>query len=423
MAKNCFRVLLFIMISIMLVSCSGKEPQQQRFDDPTSGGSGAYVSGSAARVSGSASSPRVSQSPESFRLDAENPDMGEYMRVQVNDFVVILDASGSKYLPYSGKIKLRIAKDIVRRLNQNTPERPLFGGLRRYGFEAGAWSKPTALLYGMTDYSRPDFASAIEIVRWAGGKSPMALSIDKASDDFQLAKGHYLSLVIVSDGKIYQGDPIEAAKRIKQRYGDRICIYTALVGNLPFGRDLMERVAKEGKCGYAITADDLEPSPRMRDWADDIFHHGRKAEPEPEPEKPIPGPRRAEEPPPVIIPAEPDPCELLDEALRLKVQFDLNKWDIKPEYYSDLNRIAHLMMKCAHAEVEIVGHTCNIWTEKYNMKLSHLRATEVMKYLVGKGIRPGRLRVSGVGLTTPTAPNKTEAGRVANRRAEFRRIR
>ncbi len=389
-----------MMISTLLVCCAAKEPQK-KFD--------ANALERHKADSSETPSSGTSGVSDDFILNPESPEMGGYMEVKVNDFVVILDASGSKYLPYSGKVKLRIAKDVVKRLNQNTPDRPLFGGLRRYGFEAGAWSKKTALLYGMTNYSRQDFANSIDIVRWAGGKSPLALAIDAASDDFQLARGHYLALVVVSDGNIYQGDAVEAAKRIKQRYGDRICIYTALVGDLPFGRDLLERVAKAGECGYAITADDLIPDDTMKDWAYDIFHRGDRLKP-----------KKVEK---RVAPAKP-PYWDLDQALRLKVQFELNKWDILPEYYNGLDKIANLLAgKYPEVSIEVHGHTCNIWTEKYNMKLSHLRATEVMKYLMDRGVRANQLVVTGHGLDTPAASNKTEEGRVANRRAEFRRIR
>lgn len=400
MAKKCLNVLCLIMISTLMMCCASKEPRE-KFDANALARHEADQS--------AATLPQAAESPDEFIIDPESPEMGKYMEVKVNDFVVILDASGSKYLPYSGKVKLKIAKDVVRRLNQNTPNRSLFGGLRRYGFEAGAWSEKTALLYGMTDYSRQDFANAIEIVRWAGGKSPMAMAIDAASDDFQQARGHYLALVVVSDGKIYQGDAVEAAKRIKQRYGDRICIYTCLVGDLPFGRDLLERVAKAGECGYAITADDLIPDDKMKDWAYDIFHRGDRLRP-----------KKVEK---RVAPAKPRYWDL-DEALRLKVQFELNKWDILPEYYNGLDRIATLLAnKYPEVSIEVHGHTCNIWTEKYNMKLSHLRATEVMKYLMDRGVRANQLVVKGHGLTEPAASNKTEDGRVTNRRAEFRRIR
>jgi len=214
MTRNCIRAvffffIIFISIGALLTGCS-KEPAKrfnanelQKF--PASESRGA-----------SSPSPKIAQSPESFVLDPNRLQPGQFWEVLVNNFIVIMDASGSKYLPYSGKVKLRVAKDVVRRLNQKTPERPLVGGLRRYGYEAGAWSVRTALLYGMEPYSRPDYGSSIDIVRWAGGKSPLELAIDKASDDFQSCDG-YLALVVVSDGKVYDSDPIEAAKRIKRR--------------------------------------------------------------------------------------------------------------------------------------------------------------------------------------------------------------
>lgn len=408
MARNCvkaifFFFIIFISISALLTGCTG-EPAK-RFNANELQKYPASVSGRT-----SSPSPKIAQSPESFVLDPNRLQPGQFWEVLVNNFIVILDASGSKYLPYSGKVKLKVAKDIVRRLNQKTPERPLVGGLRRYGYEAGAWSVRTALLYGMGFYNRPEYANAIDIVRWAGGKSPLELAIDKASDDFQSCDG-YLALVVVSDGKVYDSDPIEAARRIKKRYGDRICIYTCLIGNLPYGQDLMERVAKVGECGYAITADQLVPENVMGDWAYDIFHRTTRAKP-----------ATPRESPPTVVKRGPNPCELLNEALRMKVQFDLNKWQIRPEYFNGLNRIAQLMIECPVARVEIQGHTCNIWTEKYNLKLSDMRATEVMNYLVKRGVESHRFLVRGFGLTMPAASNKTDQGREANRRAEFVRI-
>lgn len=412
------------MMGLLLTACGRKEPRKVSDTGLSSYSTGKSVpyntvstsaSQPAARAAGTAALKAGDKlhSPRTL-LRTTNPEeynrlkMDEYMVEYVDTFLIILDASGSKYLPYNGQVKLKVAKDIVRRLNQDTPDRPLEGALRRYGFEAGAFSTKTALLYDMGPYSRPDYARSIETVRWAGGKSPMALAIDKASDDFAHSPG-LLSLVIVSDGKIYQGDPLEATRRIKARYGDRICIFTCLVGNLPFGEDLLKRIAEIGECGYAVKADDLTSPDAMKKWAYDIFHR-------------VPGAPRPEAPR-VVQPPAPGPCELLDEALRLVVQFDLNKWDIKPEYYSRLDRIAELMIECPSAQVQIDGHTCNIWTEKYNMKLSLMRATEVMKYLVNRGVGSRQLTVTGHGLTSPSASNKTEDGRSSNRRAIFKRLR
>ncbi len=458
------RVLCFVMVSLIFFSCRSNPPQQtyntgggysqqgayntgsqsgayntggQPGAYNTGGQSGAYNTGRSGNYN-TGSQPGVSGSASDAPFQ---PGYESYMQEKVDNFLVILDASGSKFLPYNAQIKLKIAKDIVRRLNQKTPNRPLVGGLRRYGFEAGAWSVHTALIYGVTNYSRDAFASAIEIVRWAGGKSPLSLAIDKASDDLQSTVGN-IALVIVSDGKIYEGDPVDAAHRIKSRYGDRICIYTAQVGNLPWGWDILDKVAKAGGCGYATTSDCLEDEKNMTDWADDIFNRGHKMKCRPEPPKQIVQPPPSQEKA-AEIPMAPGPCPdedgdgVCDDVDRCpgtpkgarvdengcwiidKVQFDLDRYTIKPEYYSVIDEVIRVMKLNPGLRMKIEGHTCIIASEQYNMKLSHNRAISVLDYMLKQGIEPERLSVEGFAFHKPTASNKSREGRIANRRAEF----
>jgi outer membrane protein OmpA-like peptidoglycan-associated protein len=58
-----------------------------------------------------------------------------------------------------------------------------------------------------------------------------------------------------------------------------------------------------------------------------------------------------------------------------------------------------------------------------NQELSELRANEVYKYLVDKGISEMRMKYAGYGLLMPVAPNEAPEGRALNRRTEFRIIR
>lgn len=67
------------------------------------------------------------------------------------------------------------------------------------------------------------------------------------------------------------------------------------------------------------------------------------------------------------------------------------------------------------------GHASAEGTEEYNMNLSRDRANSVKTYLVNSGVAANRINVTALGETKPIASNATEAGRVQNRRVEFKK--
>jgi len=48
------------------------------------------------------------------------------------------------------------------------------------------------------------------------------------SDDLESANGN-IAVFVVSDGLQTDGGAVSAAKDMKHRYGDRVCIYTILI--------------------------------------------------------------------------------------------------------------------------------------------------------------------------------------------------
>lgn len=68
--------------------------------------------------------------------------------------------------------------------------------------------------------------------------------------------------------------------------------------------------------------------------------------------------------------------------------------------------------------IRIIGHTDNLGSATYNMKLSKKRAQAIANWLIAHGIDSERITVFGEGESTPVAPNTTSDGRAANRRAE-----
>lgn len=100
------------------------------------------------------------------------------------------------------------------------------------------------------------------------------------------------------------------------------------------------------------------------------------------------------------------------------VYFDYKSRQIKPEFQADLNTLGSLMKKFPEITARIEGHTDNIGSNQYNLKLGQERAESVMQYLVnGFGIDPLRFELKSMGESSPAASNKTEQGRAENRRA------
>jgi outer membrane protein OmpA-like peptidoglycan-associated protein len=68
----------------------------------------------------------------------------------------------------------------------------------------------------------------------------------------------------------------------------------------------------------------------------------------------------------------------------------------------------------------LVGHTDNIGSAKFNLRLSQTRAEAIKDLLIEKGVDENRIKTSGKGMTEPLNDNSTEELRSNNRRVEMR---
>ncbi len=101
------------------------------------------------------------------------------------------------------------------------------------------------------------------------------------------------------------------------------------------------------------------------------------------------------------------------------VQFDYKKWDVKPQFNSNLDNVEDILKRNPELIINIEGHTDDIGSMDYNLNLSSKRAQSIKAYLVGKGIDEWRITTIGLGYTQPIAGNDTPEGRALNRRAEI----
>jgi outer membrane protein OmpA-like peptidoglycan-associated protein len=107
-------------------------------------------------------------------------------------------------------------------------------------------------------------------------------------------------------------------------------------------------------------------------------------------------------------------------SLQSDVTFEFDKWDIKTEVSDDLMRVAEVLNEVdLFSEILIVGHTCDIGSDEYNLMLSDRRADSVRDFLQAAGLKGVQIRTEGHGEKEPRLPNTSKANRSRNRRVDI----
>lgn len=114
--------------------------------------------------------------------------------------------------------------------------------------------------------------------------------------------------------------------------------------------------------------------------------------------------------------------EITDKAFALpNVHYATDRYELTEDSKKDIDTTLLAFLQAnPDVIVEISSHTDDQASDAYNNSLSQKRADGVVKYLTEKGIESTRLQAHGYGETKPIGDNKTEEGRAANRRTEFK---
>ncbi len=464
--------------------------------------------------------------------DSYKPVEGSYIQ-KVDNFLVILDSSGTMDHGFKGTKKIDIAERFVARMNQTIPDIKVKGALRTIGNSGWPFSNRTDLLYGLTDYTKAGLSGALENL-WASGLSPIALAINKTPEDLKPVDGN-IAMILVSDGMETDSQSLEAANNLKKQFGDRICIYTVLIGDSPLGEKLLEQIAGIGRCGFAVSEKSVASPGDMANYVKKVFlkealdsdGDGVLDAEDQCPDTPrgvqvnaqgcpldtdgdgvydyqdqcpgtlrgvavdskgcpldsdgdgvidaddqCPGTRFGVQVDSKGCPLEKDSdgdgvldsddqcpgtrfgvrvdskgcpldsdgdgvldaddqCPNTPKGARVNeqgcwelpnVQFDTNKYDIKGQYFADIDEVVSILERNSSLNIEIQGHTDSRGSDSLNRTLSENRAKAIVEYLVNRGIQADRLSYKGFGPSKPVALNETEEGRAKNRRSELHPI-
>ena len=113
------------------------------------------------------------------------------------------------------------------------------------------------------------------------------------------------------------------------------------------------------------------------------------------------------------------------------INFDLGKWDIRPDATVELNKVVEIMNKYPNMIVELGSHTDCRASKSFNMNLSHKRAKSSANYIRSRIVNPDRIYGKGYGelqllneceCEGAVKSTCTEEEHQQNRRTEFKVI-
>lgn len=122
-----------------------------------------------------------------------------------------------------------------------------------------------------------------------------------------------------------------------------------------------------------------------------------------------------------------------DKITSIKINDD-QEFNVRPVYFAFgtsknsqanndyLDSLATVLKTKSDLMVIIEGHTDNVGSEEFNLKLSKIRAEETRNYLIQKGVNADQLAIEWYGESKPLeeSTKDTVEGRNLNRRVEFR---
>ena len=345
----------------------------------------------------------------SVAVAAEN-----YVR-KVDNFFILVDRSGSMDQKYVGtkETKIVLAKALLERMNAMIPELGYQGGLNT--------AAPAGQLQALEAYTTAGYGASLAKIPTLIGSNPTPLGVGLAALEpaLQSAVGRS-AVIIVSDGQENMGEgSVKVAAALAEKYG--VCFHTVSFADTVNGNQpLLDAITALKPCGVGASAAQLADDAALQKFVKDVFYDDATAVDPCSLDDDNDGVNNCIDKCPDTLPGlavDADGCPIAD-IVTLKIHFDFDKSDIKPQYHQELADFASYMrQQQSFTVVEIAGHTDSVGTDEYNQKLSERRAKAVRDYMVNVlGMDGNLFSAVGYGESQPIASNDTDEGRAQNRR-------
>lgn len=102
--------------------------------------------------------------------------------------------------------------------------------------------------------------------------------------------------------------------------------------------------------------------------------------------------------------------------------FKFNSVALSDENKEQLDQAAQILLLYSEAEIELLGHSCDLGDKETNYNFGIMRAKVAKEYLVSKGVDAKRIYVHSYGSKKPLVSNTTAENRAQNRRVEIKVI-
>ena len=292
----------------------------------------------------------------------------------------ILDSSGSMAAQESGERKIDIAKqsiiDTISQVHAETFNTALITFDRYRDCKVDVAVGP--------DNSDPDNVVGRIRAIDAAGATPLAAAILRSGE--VLKNVDKKMVILFSDGKeSCQGDPVQAARELYEKYGININVQVIGYGVDPATQSQLEQIATAGEhWGYHPVNDSSDLSEALNTIGKNL--------------------------------------ELFDpiwqDIKNASFQFDSGSDQLVDRDLDNIQKV-YRFLKNNRTRILIIGHTDSVGSRQMNYLLSINRANAVKDKLVELGIAAERIQTAGRGELEPAYTNETPQGRMKNRRVNI----